>query len=276
MRDQIIISGLEIFARHGVYEEEKLRGQKFVINAVLETDTSLAGWSDEIVETVDYGVVCTFISDFMTRNTFNTLEALTNQLSRKILKTFDKVKAVTLEIQKPDAPIPLPFKTVSVKVYRTWHKVYIAFGSNMGEMEDNIEEAIENLRADECCRIGKISSFFTSSPYGGVEQEDFTNGVFEMQTLYGEEELLARLKNEEYKAGREKNVHWGPRTLDLDIIYYDDEVYESDDLTIPHADMANRDFVLVPLNEIAPFVIHPELGLTPAEMLADLEETHIK
>lgn len=276
MKDRIIITGLEIFARHGVYEEEKEKGQPFVINATLETDTSKAGWSDEIDETVDYGVVCTFISDYMTKNNMNTLEALTNQLARKLLKNFPTVSAVNLEIQKPEAPIPLPFKTVSVQIYRTWHKVYVAFGSNMGDREDTIEEAIENLSADECIRMGRKSSYYSSKPYGDVEQDDFTNGVFEMDTLYGEEELLIRLKSEERKAGRVKTVHWGPRPLDLDIIYYDDEVYESENLTIPHIDMSNRDFVLAPLDEIAPFIVHPQLGLTAGEMLDNLENTYVE
>ena len=275
MKDEIIISGLKIFAWHGVYEEEKEKGQNFIVNAKLSLDTSLAGESDSLEDSVDYGKVCLFINDFMRINRFNLLEAVANQMARKIMVRFPMTQSVELEVMKPEAPIPLPFENVSVKITRSWHRTYIATGSNMGDSEDLIENAIANLDSDENCRVIRKSKMYRSKPYGGVEQDDFYNSVFCMDTLYSPIELLTRLQEEEKEANRERLVKWGPRTLDLDIIYYDDEIVEREHLRIPHVDMTNRDFVLLPLSEVAPYKRHPILGMTTIEMLGRLKESYV-
>lgn len=275
MKDEIIISGLKVFAWHGVYEEEQEKGQNFIVNAKLSLDTSLAGESDSLEDSVDYGKVCLFINDFMRINRFNLLEAVANQMARKIMVKFPLTQSVELEIMKPEAPIPLPFENVSVKITRSWHRTYIATGSNMGDSEDLIANAIDNLDADENCRVIRKSKMYRSKPYGGVEQEDFFNSVFCMDTLYSPIELLTRLQEEEKAANRERLVKWGPRTLDLDIIYYDDEIIEREHLRIPHVDMTNRDFVLLPLSEIAPYKRHPILGMTTLEMLGRIKESYV-
>lgn len=275
MKDEIIISGLKIFAWHGVYEEEKEKGQNFIVNAKLSLDTSLAGESDSLEDSVDYGKVCLFINDFMRINRFNLLEAVANQMARKIMVRFPMTQSVELEVMKPEAPIPLPFENVSVKITRSWHRTYIATGSNMGDSEDLIENAIANLDSDENCRVIRKSKMYRSKPYGGVEQDDFYNSVFCMDTLYSPIELLTRLQEEEKEANRERLVKWGPRTLDLDILYYDDEIIEREHLRIPHVDMTNRDFVLLPLSEVAPYKRHPILGMTTIEMLGRLKESYV-
>ncbi len=275
MKDEIIISGLKIFAWHGVYEDEKEKGQNFIVNARLFLDTSMAGESDSLEDSVDYGKVCLFINDFMRINRFNLLEAVANQMARKIMVRFPMTQSVELEVMKPEAPIPLPFENVSVKITRSWHRTYIATGSNMGDSEDLIENAIANLDSDENCRVIRKSKMYRSKPYGGVEQDDFYNSVFCMDTLYSPIELLTRLQEEEKEANRERLVKWGPRTLDLDILYYDDEIIEREHLRIPHVDMTNRDFVLLPLSEVAPYKRHPILGMTTIEMLGRLKESYV-
>lgn len=107
-------------------------------------------------------------------------------------------------------------------------------------------------------------------PYGVVEQDNFVNGIIEIRTLLAPEELLQELHRIEQMEGRERKLHWGPRTLDLDIIFYDDLVYDSEDLMIPHIDMENRYFVLKPLSELAPNFRHPITHKTVAQMLAEL------
>ncbi|MCR5848138.1 MAG: 2-amino-4-hydroxy-6-hydroxymethyldihydropteridine diphosphokinase [Lachnospiraceae bacterium] len=269
--DKIIIRGLEVFAHHGVYENEKLKGQRFIINAEFDTDTLTSGMSDDIEDTLDYAKVCDFIKDYMVVNQVNLLETLVNELSRKLLLNFSKIQKVTLEICKPDAPIPMKFDTVSLKVERSRHTAYISAGSNMGDREAYIEDAIANLESDECINIISVSKLIETKPYGVTEQDDFLNCVFKIHTLYSPEELLARIHIEENEAGRERKIHWGPRTLDLDIILYDDLVMSTDNLIIPHADMINRSFVLEPLCEIDPYVIHPRLMLTASELLNRLK-----
>ena len=117
----------------------------------------------------------------------------------------------------------------------------------------------------------KVSDFLVTAPYGGVEQDDFLNGALALKTLLTPQELLERLHEIEQKAHRERLIHWGPRTLDLDILLYDDLVLDTPDLIIPHVEMHLRDFVLIPLAQIAPWKRHPVLGLTVSQMLADLQ-----
>ena len=268
--DKISIKGLEVFAHHGVYETEKEKGQRFVINAVFDVDTTIASLSDDIEDTLDYAKICEFIKDYMVVNQVNLLETLVNELSRKLLLNFEQINAVSLEICKPDAPIPMKFDTVSLKVERSRHTAYISVGSNMGDRETYIENAIDNLESDDCIEINAVSKLVETKPYGMTDQDDFLNGVFKITTLYSPEELLARLHIEENEAGRERLVHWGPRTLDLDILLFDDLVMSTDTLIIPHPDMANRNFVLMPLCEIDPNALHPRFMLTAQEMLNNL------
>ena len=116
-----------------------------------------------------------------------------------------------------------------------------------------------------------VSDFLVTAPYGGVEQDDFLNGAMKIRTLLTPHELLERLHEIEQEAKRERVVRWGPRTLDLDILLYDDLILDEEELHIPHIEMYKRDFVLKPLCQIAPYARHPVYNRTAAELLADLE-----
>lgn len=270
--DEIRIDGLEVFARHGVYPEEREKGQTFVINAVLYTDIRKAGLEDNLEGTTDYGKVCQFITEWMQVNTYRLLEAVAEKLSKAILLKYTLVKAVELEVKKPQAPIPLPFECVSLKVYRKWYSAYLAVGSNMGDREGYINGAIDALRTHPQIRVKKVSDMIRTKPYGVTEQEDFLNGTLEIETLLTPEELLDTIHEIEDAAGRVRIVRWGPRTLDIDILFYDKLVYESDRLVIPHSDIENRDFVLEPLSILAPNYRHPILGKTVMQLLQGLDE----
>ena len=118
----------------------------------------------------------------------------------------------------------------------------------------------------------RVSELLVTKPYGGVEQDDFVNGAIALKTLLSPQELLEKLHEIEQHANRERIIHWGPRTLDLDIIFYDKLVYEDEDLIIPHIDMQNRDFVLKPLAELCPNYRHPVFGKTVSQLLGELKE----
>ncbi|MBQ1489120.1 MAG: 2-amino-4-hydroxy-6-hydroxymethyldihydropteridine diphosphokinase [Lachnospiraceae bacterium] len=276
MLDEMILSGLKVYAWHGVYEEEREKGQNFIINARIFYDTVSVAETDSVEDTIDYAKVSLYINEYMRVHQFNLIETVANKLARKLLIKFPLIQSIELEVMKPEAPIPVPFSNVSVRVNRGWHKVYIATGSNMGDSEQFIRDAMDNLDSDENCRVLRKAKMYESRPYGGVDQDNYINSAFCMNTLYSPLELLTRLQEEEKNAGRERNLKWGPRTLDLDILYYDDLIMERDHLRIPHVDMANRDFVLLPLSEIAPYKRHPILGLTTLEMLSRLKETYVE
>lgn len=270
--DRIRIKNLRVFAHHGVYEQEKEQGQNFCVNAVLYVDTERAAESDDIADAVDYGAVCLFIDHYMRENRFDLLEAVAEHVAKEILFEFPAVQKVEIEIEKPDAPIPLRFDGVSVKITRGWHRVFIALGSNMGNRLKYMERAVANLQEDSNFRNIKVSDYIETAPYGGVEQDDFLNGVLEAETLYSPTGLLERLQKEEQLADRKREVHWGPRTLDLDILFYDDLVLDGEKLSIPHPDMKNRKFVLEPLSALAAALVHPVYRKTIAELLKELED----
>lgn len=305
-QDFIKITNLKIFAHHGVFEEEKQNGQDFYINAKLYLDLKTPGKNDCLEESMHYGEVCHFMTDiFSGKKTLNDhkcqtsnsllqmdsilsneneiscnnkgskypydlIEAAAQNLCECVLLKFDKLQKIELELQKPHAPIGLPFENVSVNMTRGWHTVYLSFGSNMGDKQTLIEEGIQKLREHKLIRNVVVSKLIATKPYGPIEQEDFLNGCLKLETLMDAQELLEFLHKIEAEADRKRIVRWGPRTLDMDIVFYDKIVYESDDLIIPHVDMQNRLFVLEPLCELCPNLRHPILGKTVAQMYAEL------
>ena len=269
--DKITIKNLEIFANHGVFPEENVLGQKFVVSAVLYTDIREAGKSDDLTKSIHYGEVGQFITEFMKQNTFQLLEAVAERMAEELLLRTERLEKVCLEIKKPWAPVGLPLETVSVEIERGWHTAYIALGANLGDKEANLRLGVEALRATKGCQVLAVSDFLVTEPYGGVEQDDFLNGAMKIRTLLTPHELLERLHEIEQEAKRERVVRWGPRTLDLDILLYDDLILDEEELHIPHIEMYKRDFVLKPLCQIAPYVRHPVYNRTAAELLAALE-----
>ena len=269
--DKIKIQNLEVFANHGVFPEENVLGQKFVVSAELYTNTRKAGQTDELAASIHYGEVSAFIDRYLKEHTFQLLERVAESLAEELLMQTKGLQKIRLEIKKPWAPVGLPLETVSVEIEREWHTAYIALGSNIGDSEAYLKEAIDKLDHLSTSRVEKVSSFLVTAPYGVTDQPDFLNGCLKLQTLLYPGELLRELNRIEQEAGRERIIHWGPRTLDLDIIFYDDLICEEDDLCIPHIEMHKRCFVLKPLEEIAPYKRHPVTGKTVREMLGELE-----
>lgn len=270
--DKITIRNLEVFANHGVYPEENTLGQKFVISAVLHTSTRKAGMTDTLDFSVNYGEVSHFIQAFVTGHTWKLLESVAEQLAKALLLKFPLVQQVDLEIQKPWAPIGLPLETVSVAIRRGWHTAYIALGSNMGDKKGYLDMAVNRLDAREDCQVRQVSDYLVTAPYGGVEQDDFLNGALELRTLLEPEALLEVLHEIEQEANRVREIRWGPRTLDLDILLYDDLVLDTPLLQIPHVEMHLRDFVLIPMAQIAPWKRHPLTGQTMRHMCEKVAE----
>lgn len=273
--DKIKIENLQVFANHGVYPEETKLGQKFLVSCILYMDTRHAGKTDSLETSVDYGTVCHLIKKHMEEHTFQLIEAVAESLAEVILMFDDKIQKVDVEIKKPWAPVGLPLDKVSVQITRKWHEVYVALGSNMGDKEKFIREAVNGLNNTKGCLVEKVSDLIVTEPYGGVEQDEFLNGALKLRTLLTPQELLLRLHELEKEAGRERLVRWGPRTLDLDILFYDNEIIEEDDLCVPHMDMQNRQFVLEPMTQIAPYKRHPVFGKTMTEMLDAIRKSKL-
>jgi dihydroneopterin aldolase/2-amino-4-hydroxy-6-hydroxymethyldihydropteridine diphosphokinase len=278
--DEIRIEGLKCFAYHGVNPAENQAGQHFYVNAVLYLSTREAGLKDDLTKTANYSEVAKFIDFFMKKQAFKLIESVAEQMALGILLMFPITERLDLEIRKPEAPLGLEFSSVSVKVSRGWQKAYVGIGSNLGDSRQIIEAALGKLVKNPQFRRLTVSRLYASTPYRVVGQPDFLNGVVGFETLYTPEELLLYLQGLEAAAGRErgnneKSARYEPRTLDLDILLYEDVVKAGKYLTIPHPDMHHRDFVLVPLLEINPYLKHPLLGRPLRELAEALTEWHI-
>lgn len=270
--DQIHIKNLEVFAKHGVFPEENVLGQKFVISAVLYTSTREAGRTDELTKSIHYGEVSHFIRHFLEDHTYRLLETAAERLAEELLLKTERLEGVRLEIKKPWAPVGLPLETVSVEIERGWHTAYIALGSNMGDKKAYLDLAVDGLRRTKGCQVLAVSDYLATEPYGVTDQDEFLNGAMKIRTLLPPHELLERLHEIEQEAGRKRVIRWGPRTLDLDILLYDDLILDDEELHIPHIEMYKRDFVLKPLCQIAPYVRHPVRNRTVSELLEALGE----
>lgn len=149
------------------------------------------------------------------------------------------------------------------------HTAYVALGSNLGNKEENIRKALA-LLSEQGLEIVRVSTLIATEPYGVTDQPGFCNGVCEVRTELEPLELLHLLLATEQKMGRVRVRHWGERNIDLDLLLYEQVVMTSAELNLPHPDMQNRAFVLVPMAEIAPQVVHPVLQRTMLQLKEDL------
>ncbi|MCG9881263.1 MAG: 2-amino-4-hydroxy-6-hydroxymethyldihydropteridine diphosphokinase [Bacteroidia bacterium] len=150
--------------------------------------------------------------------------------------------------------------------------VYILLGSNQGDAKKNLEQAIISLEE----KLGKVvhySSIYKTAAWGNTQQDPFLNQVVLIQTKLNAEETLATNLEIERLMGRTRNIKWEPRIIDIDILYYNDAIIKTESLQVPHPQMTSRRFTLIPLVEIAPNFMHPELHKTSKELLKECIDT---
>ena len=269
--DKLYLKDIEIFAKHGVFQEEKTLGQKFILSLELSLDTRKAAKTNDLALSVHYGELCHNVEAEFQKESYDLIETAAEKIAEYILLNYDLVKGVKVLLKKPWAPIARHLDYAAIEIYRKWSRVFLSIGTNIGDKEKNINDALELLTENKDIKIVNTSSYIKTEPWGVTDQEEFLNCAIEIKTILSSRELLEKLQGIESKMKRERILRWGPRIIDLDIIFFNDEVNNEEDLIIPHPRMEERDFVLRPINEIAPNMLHPILGKRVWKLLEELE-----
>ena len=149
---------------------------------------------------------------------------------------------------------------------------FVGIGSNMVNPAQRCREAVDRISSVSGVKVLRRSSLYRTEPVGFLEQEWFVNAVIEIRTVLAAHELAAAMQAVEEVMGRKRGPKWGPRVIDLDILLYGQDVIQDGELVIPHPEFHQRRFVLVPLDEIAPYVIHPAFGVSIRGLMERLQE----
>lgn len=270
--DTIRIRKLEIFANHGVFKEEKVLGQKFILDIELYLDTQEAALTEDLNKSIHYGILCSKVADNFKKQSFDLIETAAEDTAQFILESYPICSGVKVSVKKPWAPVMMHLETVEVVVERHWTKAFVSLGSNIGDRENYLKRAIETLKADRRIKDIRESKKYNTKAWGLEEQDDFLNEVISFRTTYTPSNLLRLLQKIELDLGRERKIHWGPRTIDLDILFYGNNIIQDENLKVPHPFIQDRDFVLTPMMDIDPFFIHPVLKKSVMMLHKELKE----
>lgn len=290
--DRIELRGLRIRGNHGVFDFEKREGQVFVIDVTLHTSVAVAAASDAIADTVHYGELAEDVARIVEDNTFDLIETLAEHIATHCLTLCDHVEVT---VRKPSAPIERTFDDVSVTVERRAQapalpdtpaahgttEAMLSLGANLGDAADTLDQAVLALERHPRISVRARSSVYATAPWGGVEQNDFLNLNLLVDTSLNARELLAVAQGIEVACGRTRELRWGPRTLDIDLIRFgssgDEVVVDTETLTLPHPRAHERAFVLVPWAELEPgaLVLTPEGRRPIDDLIASVGEQKI-
>ncbi|QIV87205.1 2-amino-4-hydroxy-6-hydroxymethyldihydropteridine diphosphokinase [Glutamicibacter mishrai] len=251
--DRISIYGISATGYHGVFDHEKRDGQKFIIDVVLHVDITRAAASDNVLDTVHYGEVSELVVEQIQAGPWDLIEKLGSEIADAILAAYPSVLQIDVVVHKPQAPIPVPFTDVTISLTRAQkqHTAIIALGANLGDPKATLAQAVKDLGQE--LEILKVSPLAITKPVGGPpDQPDYTNQVIEVRTRHSAHELLDLCQGIEAKHHRTREVRWEARTLDLDLITYDQLRLDDERLTLPHPRAAIRGFVLTPWSWMDP------------------------
>lgn len=261
--DLIRLSGVRAFGHHGVLEHERRDGQDFVVDVTLAVDLAAAGASDDLQRTVNYAEVATDVVAVVTGPPRDLIETVAEEIAARALAR-PLVEAVEVIVHKPSAPVGVPFDDVEVVVRRERDvPVVIALGANLEGAEGSgpagtVAAAARRLHRVRGLGRVRLSGLYATAPVGGPAQPDYVNAVAVARTRLAPGRLLAALHRVEEDFGRTREVRWGARTLDLDLVQYGDPsagtdvVNDDESLLLPHPRAHERAFVLVPWLDVDP------------------------
>ncbi len=287
---RIIIKNLNLFGYHGVKESEKTGGQNFCFNVEIFLDKDSFLDSDNLGDTVNYSEAIKILKDINSSNRFNLLETLSQTIAIRIMEMSPLVERVSVKIEKTSPPIKENLGSVGIE-YALDRKsvesmeggklensegtkldVYMSLGSNIGNRENNLRKAVGMIDANKNIDVLKVSSIYETEPMYLKDQNYFYNIVLkakvsEKTSPFG---MLGYLKKIESGFSGKKDKRYGPRAIDIDLLYYGGMSIDSDFLTIPHPGIEERKFVLIPLNEI-----NPEFKIKGSDIKSFIEKANL-
>ena len=208
--DKISLTGLEIFAHHGVFDFEKENGQTFILDCTCPLDTRPAGTTDNLAASLDYGALAKRLTALFQEKTFDLIEAAAEYCARALLREYPLVRSLSLTVKKPSAPVGLPLAYPAVSITRSWTPAVLPLGSNIGDRAAELDQACQALATQPDIRLLKTSDWIETAPWGNTDQDPFLNGAVLIETLLSPQELLQTIHTIEAAQGRQRLVHWGP------------------------------------------------------------------
>jgi dihydroneopterin aldolase/2-amino-4-hydroxy-6-hydroxymethyldihydropteridine diphosphokinase len=255
--DRITIEGIVVSTLVGALPHEREIRQPIRVDLELRVDLHDAGRSDELADTVHYGEVASRVVETMQESKDVLLERLADRVA-EVVVGFERVEQVEVTVTKLRPPVPENLQHTAVRIQRSAadyelsprveHTAIVALGSNLGDREGYLRLAIDRLGT-----VTRLSDVYETDPVGGPDgQGAFLNMVAEVRTILDPYALLRRCRQIEAEAMRQRTVRWGPRTLDVDLLFYEDVTIDDPVLTLPHPRVGERRFVLAPLADVAP------------------------
>lgn len=258
MSDLIRVTGIRAKGYHGVFPEEKREGQDFLIDVAIEIDLRSAAENDDLTQTVSYAELTGDVVARITGPSFDLIETLAERIAEDALAR-DRVRSVEVTVHKPQAPVGHQINDVSVTITRERDvPVVVALGANLGDAARTLSDAVRDLAAVPGVAPVAVSPLVETDPVGGPEQPVYLNAILLARTSLAPAELLAALHAIESRHGRVRDIRWGARTLDLDLVQYgtpgttSEVVREDPTLTLPHPRSHERAFVLRPWHAVDP------------------------
>jgi dihydroneopterin aldolase / 2-amino-4-hydroxy-6-hydroxymethyldihydropteridine diphosphokinase len=276
---KINIKDLKLFGYHGVKQEEKTNGQNFLFNISIDIGKDSfkkdGSYQDNIFDTVNYSGIIALIKEINSNNRFNLLETFSEVLAEKIISYSPLILKVKVKIEKISPPIKESIGSVGIEFElkrnpnnhdcepkteignaRTKKPiVFLSLGSNLGDREKNLRDAVKKLQVNQNLDVISISSIYETEPMYVENQEYFYNIVLKaaIKSAYSAFELLGYAKKIEFEMGRKSSyTRYGPRKIDIDILTFNELKIDSNLLALPHPKIFERNFVLIPLSEISP------------------------
>jgi dihydroneopterin aldolase/2-amino-4-hydroxy-6-hydroxymethyldihydropteridine diphosphokinase len=261
---------MQFYGYHGALPEEQRIGQRFDVDVTLNCDLYQAGTTDQLEQTVNYAEVYMQVKEIVEGRAHKLIETVAEKIAETILLNFSKVESCHVKVIKPNPPIAGHYDSVSVEIERNRTIAYLGLGSNIGDRSGFLKHALEALQAEQRVQVVRCSSIYETEPYGPVEQNDFLNMIVQIETLLPSLALLRCIHKIETDLERVRDVHWGPRTIDLDLLVFGRTITQSEELSLPHPEIARRAFVLKPLAEIAPHLVVPGINRSVMDLWQNL------